>query len=61
MKTYSVFLDGKAWCATGNDFINLQESLAGFGDSPVAALECLIAEESMMQQQEGETEIENVH
>lgn len=30
----NVFLDGKSWCATRNGFINLQESLAGFGDSP---------------------------
>lgn len=33
-----VFLDGNAWCATGAGFQNLQESPAGFGDSPAAAV-----------------------
>jgi hypothetical protein len=32
-----VFKDGNAWCAVRSDFINLQESTAGFGDSPEAA------------------------
>lgn len=45
MKKYSVFPDGNAWCAIGDGFINLQESLAGFGDSPVVALGALILEE----------------
>lgn len=26
-----LFMDGNAWCATKNDFVNLQESPAGFG------------------------------
>lgn len=44
-KTYSVFKDGIAWCATANGFINLQESLSGFGESPVVALgELIVAE-----------------
>lgn len=29
--------DGSAWCATFPDFVNLQESPAGFGDTPEAA------------------------
>ena len=29
-----VFLDGSSWCATKGDFINLQESDAGFGETP---------------------------
>lgn len=30
--------DGSAWCAKRLDFVNLQESPAGFGDSPVEAI-----------------------
>ena len=37
----NVFKDGNAWCATEDNFINLQESAAGFGDSPRAAFENL--------------------
>lgn len=33
-----VYKDGSAWCAVGPGFINLQESVAGFGDSPAAAV-----------------------
>ena len=29
-----LFEDGDQWCATFPDFINLQESLCGFGDKP---------------------------
>jgi hypothetical protein len=32
-----VFKDGTAWCATHPDFVNLQESPAGFGDTAYAA------------------------
>lgn len=32
-----VFKDGNAWCAVYPDFINLQESPAGFGDAPEEA------------------------
>ena len=32
-----VFKDGSAWCAVYSDFINLQESPAGFGDTPEEA------------------------
>lgn len=32
-------LDGNSWCAYGPDFINLQESIAGFGDTPNLAVE----------------------
>ncbi len=35
--TSRVFLDGDAWCAVLHDFINLQESDAGFGETPEAA------------------------
>lgn len=38
-----VFRDGSAWCATNPDFINLQESPAGFGDTPDNAIADLIA------------------
>jgi hypothetical protein len=38
----NVFLDGDAWCATLDGFINLQESVAGFGSTPRAAVENLL-------------------
>jgi hypothetical protein len=31
-------MDGNQWCAKFSDFINLQESLAGFGDTKDMAL-----------------------
>lgn len=34
----NVYLDGNAWCATRDGFINLQESIAGFGDTPNEAV-----------------------
>jgi hypothetical protein len=37
----NVFKDGDAWCATGAGFINLQESDAGFGRTPQAAVQQL--------------------
>lgn len=36
-----VFKDGDQWCATMADFINLQESPAGFGDTPAKAVQNL--------------------
>lgn len=42
---YHVFKDGNAWCAIGKGFINLQESKAGFGHTPLVALGELIVEE----------------
>ena len=33
-----VKLDGSAWCACGEDFENLQESDAGFGNTPSEAV-----------------------
>lgn len=33
-KDINVVLDGNAWCAHDDEFINLQESIAGFGDTP---------------------------
>lgn len=38
----NVFLDGNAWCATLDGFVNLQESVAGFGDTPRAAVANLL-------------------
>jgi len=32
-----IFMDGDQWCATLEDFINLQESPAGFGDDALHA------------------------
>lgn len=38
----SVFLDGDKYCAVFTDtFENLQESLAGFGDTELEAIEAL--------------------
>jgi len=34
----NVFMDGDAWCATKDGFINLQESKAGFGKTPKEAV-----------------------
>jgi len=33
-----VYMDGNSWCAVYEDFINLQESVAGFGDTPSEAV-----------------------
>lgn len=38
-----VFMDGNAWCAVRPDFINLQESPAGFGTTPAEARIALAA------------------
>ena len=46
---YKIFMDGKSWCATGDGFVNIQESLAGFGDSPLEAIGALIVEEKEME------------
>jgi hypothetical protein len=35
------FKDGNKWCCVNGDFINLQESPAGFGDDFVSAMENL--------------------
>ena len=35
-------IDGNQWCAHFDDFINLQESHAGFGDTKEQALEELM-------------------
>lgn len=39
----SVQKDGNSWCATRHDFINLQESDAGFGDTIKEAVDDLRA------------------
>ena len=44
IKTMRVFMDGDQHCAVFDDFINLQESPAGFGDTPEEAREALVAE-----------------
>jgi len=36
---YNIKRDGNQWCATTSMFVNLQESPAGFGNSPSRALE----------------------
>jgi len=37
--------DGNMWCATYSDFINLQESPAGFGDTIPEAIQDLLEQE----------------
>ena len=38
----NVIKDGDSWCATNEDFINLMQSDAGFGDSPNSAVADLL-------------------
>jgi hypothetical protein len=38
-KNIKYFKDGDQWCCTGDDFIDLQESIAGFGETKVKAKE----------------------
>lgn len=44
MSEIKTVLDGNSWCATYEDFINLQESPAGFGNTPEDATEALLKE-----------------
>lgn len=37
-----VFLDGDTWCATGEGFVNIQESPVGFGITPSDAVRGLM-------------------
>lgn len=39
---YTIQLDRNEWCAVDSNFINLQESIAGFGSTPVEALKRLL-------------------
>jgi len=41
-----VFVDGNKWCAVFMDFINLQESPAGFGNSVAEAVGDLMFQSS---------------
>jgi len=34
----NIFLDGNRWCATRKDFVNIQESPAGFGHNALEAM-----------------------
>jgi hypothetical protein len=40
---YHLLRDGDAWCAVGQDFVDLQQSPAGFGDTPDEAVGALRA------------------
>lgn len=42
MSNINTFIDGDSWCAVFDDFINLQESIAGFGNTPEDAIESLL-------------------
>lgn len=39
---YRIYKDGNAWCAVCDDFVNLQESEAGFGNSAIESLNNLL-------------------
>lgn len=45
-ETIIIQKDGDMWCAIRNSFINLQESLAGFGNTVEEALTNLLKEEN---------------
>lgn len=38
----NVYIDGDEWCAVNGDFVDLQESDAGFGISPQDAVNALL-------------------
>lgn len=40
----TIELDGNAWCAHANNFVDLQESPAGFGDTKLEAMAALAGE-----------------
>lgn len=44
-KTIKIQKDGNMWCAFREDFINIQESLIGYGSTEVKALRELMKEE----------------
>lgn len=46
MKEYKVFKDGDLWCAVNEEYINIQESPAGFGLTPMVALGELVMQEN---------------
>jgi len=45
-ETITIQKDGNMWCATRSSFLNLQESLAGFGNTVEEALSNLLKEEN---------------
>lgn len=49
-----IFPDGDTWCAVTSKFINLQESKAGFGSTPDAALYALVKESNGFNPETGE-------
>lgn len=51
-----VELDGNAWCAKRSNFINLQESLAGFGPTRLDAVRDLLAYEKQEPAEKGAAE-----
>ena len=48
MTQIKTFLDGNSYCATYEDFIDLQVSPAGFGNNPEDATEALLKETLML-------------
>ena len=45
LEKYNIFMDGASWCATYHNFVNLQESPAGFGDTQELAVINLLESE----------------
>lgn len=50
---FHIFHDGNSWCAVGPAFIDLQESLAGFGSTPMAAYAQWLARRTCQREQRG--------
>ena len=49
-KGIKIYKDGNKWCAVFEDFIDLQESIAGFGETPALALSALMKERDAEQE-----------
>lgn len=46
-KSIIIKMDGNAWCAHREDFVDLQASVAGFGPHPIGAVENLLYNEGI--------------
>ena len=46
MGGYRLTRDGYTWRAVNDSFVDIQNSPVGYGDTPIVALACLLAEEA---------------
>jgi len=53
---YRIYLDGDMWCAVGPNFVDLQESKAGFGKTPNEAIADLLITSSEPAKSSGDRE-----